>query len=97
MLLDISNSLGLVSAYEMDPYVEQSLDGLSFSLCSTLCPYISFRQGQFWVKILVMGGEHIPQLGAMHNLWIWTLHVSSPLCWVFQLSFPLAPGSLFLS
>ena len=33
----------------------QSLDGLSFSLCSTLCPCISFRQEQFWVKILEMG------------------------------------------
>jgi hypothetical protein len=28
----------------MDPQVGQFLDGLSFSLCSTLCPYIFFRQ-----------------------------------------------------
>jgi hypothetical protein len=27
-----------------------------FSLCSTLCPCISFRQVQFWIKILEMGG-----------------------------------------
>ena len=25
------------------------------SVCSTLCPYISFRQEQFWVKIFEMG------------------------------------------
>jgi hypothetical protein len=30
----------------------QSLHGLSFNLCSTLCPYISFRQEPFWVKNL---------------------------------------------
>ena len=29
--------LGLVIVYEMDPKVGQSLDGHSFSLCSTLC------------------------------------------------------------
>ena len=33
--------LGLVMVYGMDPQVGQSLDGLSFSLCSTLCPCIS--------------------------------------------------------
>ena len=33
---------GLVSADEMNPYMGQSLDGLSFSFCSTLCPCISF-------------------------------------------------------
>jgi hypothetical protein len=31
-----------------------SLDGLSFSLCSTFCPHISFRQEPFWVKNLEM-------------------------------------------
>jgi hypothetical protein len=46
----------VVSACGMDPQVEQSLDGLSFSLCSTLCPCISFRQEQIWVKFLDMGG-----------------------------------------
>jgi hypothetical protein len=40
----------------MDPLVGQSLDDLSFSLCSTLCPCISFRQEQFWVKNLEMSG-----------------------------------------
>jgi hypothetical protein len=47
---------GLVSACGMDPQAGQSLDGLSFSLCSTLCPCISFRQEQSLVKILEMGG-----------------------------------------
>ena len=36
----------------VDPQVGQSLDDLSFSLCSILCPYISTRQEQFWVKFL---------------------------------------------
>jgi hypothetical protein len=47
---------GLVSACGMDLQVGQSLDGLSFSLCSPLSSRISFRQEQFWVKILEMGG-----------------------------------------
>ena len=34
-------SLGLVTVYGMDPQVGQSLDRLSFSLCSTLCLCIS--------------------------------------------------------
>jgi hypothetical protein len=31
--------------------VGQSLYGLSFSFCSTLCPYISFLQEEFWINI----------------------------------------------
>jgi hypothetical protein len=41
------------------------MDGLSFSLCSTLCPCISFRQEQFWVKILRRVGGSTSQPGAM--------------------------------
>jgi hypothetical protein len=52
----------LVSAYGMDPQVEHCLDVLSFSLCSTLCPCISFRQEQLWVKILEMGGWPHPSI-----------------------------------
>jgi hypothetical protein len=33
----------------MDLQVGKCLDGLSSSLCSTLFPYISFRQEKFWV------------------------------------------------
>jgi hypothetical protein len=40
----------------MDPQIGQSLHGLSFTLCSTLCPCISFRQEHFWVKILEVSG-----------------------------------------
>jgi hypothetical protein len=40
-----------------------ALDGLSLSLCSTLCPCISFRQEQLWVKILEMGGWPHPSTG----------------------------------
>jgi hypothetical protein len=35
----------------------QSLDGLSFSLCSIFfCPCLSFGQEHFWVKNVEMGG-----------------------------------------
>ena len=34
----------------------QSLDGHFFSLCSILCPCISFRKEPFWVKNLEIGG-----------------------------------------
>ena len=37
-LLGICKCLGLVSVYGMDLQVGQSLDGLSFSLCSSFCP-----------------------------------------------------------
>jgi hypothetical protein len=40
--------------------VGQALHGLSFSLCSILCPCISFRQEQYWVKILEMVSGPIP-------------------------------------
>ena len=35
----------------MEPQVGKSLDGLSFSINSTLCPSISFRQEKFWVTL----------------------------------------------
>jgi hypothetical protein len=76
--------LAILSAYGMDLQVGKSPDGLSFSLCFTLSLYISFRQEQFWVKILEMGGP-MPQSGAMPNLWIWSLPALSSLFWVFQL------------
>ena len=82
----------------MNPQVGQSLDGLSFGLCSTLCPYVSFRQEQFWVKFLKRVGGPIPQLAVIPNLWIWSLQVLSPLCWAFQLISSLwGPGNLLLS
>ena len=39
----------------IDPQVGQSLDGLFISLYSILCPFISFSQEQYWVKILELG------------------------------------------
>jgi hypothetical protein len=60
--------LGLVSADGMDPQVGQSLDGLSYSLCSILCPCISFRQEQFWVNIFEMGGWPHPSTGDRYGL-----------------------------
>ena len=52
--------LGLMVSYGMNCQMGQSLDGLSFSLCSTLSPCISFRQNQFWVKNFEMGGWPYP-------------------------------------
>jgi hypothetical protein len=52
---------------------------------------------QFWVKILRRVSDPIPELGAVPKLWIWSLQVPSPLCWVFQLmSSQLGPGRLLL-
>ena len=39
-----------------------------------------------------------PNLGALANLWIWSLQVLPPICWAFQLiSSLLGSGSLLLS
>jgi len=66
---------------------------------STLCPCISFRQEEFWVKVLRWVDGPIPQCGAIvTNLWIWSLQVLSPLCSVFLLmSSQLNSGSSWLS
>jgi hypothetical protein len=47
-LLGISNS-DWVWWLHRNPQVGQSLDGLYFSFCSTLCTWISLRSEQFWV------------------------------------------------
>ena len=81
----------------MDPGGRKPLNGISFSLCSTLCSCISFRQEQFWVNIFEIGErnhsstrDHISPLDIVQ--------VISPLCRVFQLvSCSLGSGSLFLS
>jgi hypothetical protein len=76
--------------------VGQTLDGLSFSLCSTLCSCISFRQEQFWVKILEIVGW--PHPSTIPNLWIWSQQVLLPHCGVLQLmSSPWGPGRLLFS
>ena len=53
-------AFAIVSEFGIDIWdgsqVGQTLDGLSFSLCSTFCPHISFRQEPFWVKNLEMSG-----------------------------------------
>jgi hypothetical protein len=50
------------------------------------------------LSILRWVGGLIPQLGAVPNLWIWSLLVLFPFCWVFQLlSSPLGTGNLLLS
>ena len=47
----------------MDPYVEQSLAALSFSLCSIVCLYLSVGQEHFWVNNFEMGGWPHPSTG----------------------------------
>jgi hypothetical protein len=47
--------LGLLSGDGTHPEVGQSLDGLSFSFCSALCPCISFWQEEFWTNIFELG------------------------------------------
>jgi hypothetical protein len=54
----------LVAAYGMDPQVGQFLDDLSFCLCSTFCPSISFRQANFWVKMFETLGKLHPSTGS---------------------------------
>jgi hypothetical protein len=70
--------------------VRQSLDGLSFSLCSTLCPYISFREGQFCVNIFEMGGWPYSSTRAMPNLWMYMLS-TGPLTFLSGISANVIP------
>ena len=88
-----------MSAYGINPQVGQSLDGLSFSLCSTLCSCISFRQKQFCVESLEMGGWPLP---STRRTWLtsgYALHrFSFPICGIFQImSSPWGLGRLLIS
>ena len=57
---------------------------------------LSGSKVKVWISLLQGWGRLQP--GASCNLWIWSLQVLSPLCWVFQLmSSLLGPGSLLLS
>ena len=76
--------------------VWQSLDGLSFSLCSIFVPAFPLDRNNSGLKFLRWVGVPISQLGAMPINWIWSLQVLSPLCFVFQLlSSLLGPRNLF--
>ena len=66
----------LVSADGLDPYVGQSLDGLSFNFCSTLCPCISLDRRNSELIFLWWVGSPIPQLGAVLIHWVWSLQRS---------------------
>ena len=84
----------------MDPQVGQSLDSLSFILCSTLCPCISFRQEQLWVKILEMGGWPHPSIkGCVYPLDMVSTGFPSPLWGISANAIPsqMGPGRLLLS
>jgi hypothetical protein len=85
-----------VAACSVDPKWDVSGWPFLHSLLH-FCPCISFRQEHFWVKIK-KGRYPIPQPWAMPNLWMWSLEVFSPLCWVFQLMTPpLDPRYLLIS
>jgi hypothetical protein len=63
--------LGLVSIYGMGTQVGQSLNGLLFSLCSTACPCISFRQEQFCVKIFEIGRWFLRKANVPSGAFTW--------------------------
>jgi hypothetical protein len=82
----------------MNPKLNYSLTGLSFSLCSIFEPVYPLDKNNSGLKILKIGRCPLPQLGAMSIYWRWTLQVPSlhfkP---IFQLmTNPLSPGSLSL-
>ena len=61
-------------------------------------PVIPLDRSNFGLIFFRWGSGSIPQLGALSSLWICSLLVLLPLCWVFQLMSPvLCPGSLLLS
>jgi hypothetical protein len=51
-LLDISNSVKVCCLYGMDPKVEWSLDGLSFSFCSIFSPVFPLNENSSGLKFL---------------------------------------------
>lgn len=71
-------------------------DDFSIRLCSTLCPNITFREEQFWNKILRRVGGPIPQPVALPNLLGWPLQLLYPLRWVFQLTSSLLGPEILL-
>jgi hypothetical protein len=69
-----------------------------FSLYSNFIPVFPLVRSNSGLIFLRWVGGPLPQLETVPNLWIRSLQVLSPLCWVFPLiSFPLGPGSLLLS
>jgi hypothetical protein len=87
-------AMGLVSLYGMDPQVGQSLS-VSVPLFVPVFPLDRSNSGLIFGRWV---GGHIPQTGAVPNLWIWSVQVLSPFCWVFQLmASSLGPGSLLFS
>ena len=76
-------------------WISVSTNGLSFLLHSLSLYFLDRRNSCLiflrWVC------SPIPQPGAVPNLWIWSLQVLPPLCWVLQLmSSPLGTGSLMV-
>ena len=68
----------------MDPQVGESLDGLSFSFCSTLFTAFPLDRRNSGLNFEKGWGGSNPQLVAIPNLCIWFL-LLSPLGWLFQL------------
>jgi hypothetical protein len=70
------------NVYKWDGFLGRglSLDGLSFSLRFTLCPCISFRQEQFWVKMFEMiRWPHLSKEGCSYPLNVVSTGSVSPL------------------
>ena len=57
VLHSIINNVGVCCLLEgVDPNVGKSMDGLTFSLCSLFCHYISFIKNNSGLKHFEMGG-----------------------------------------
>ena len=81
-LLGISKSV----CNGMDPQVGQSLDGLSFSLCSIFCPCFSIGKENFWNENFEMSGWPHPSL----NCGLWqAVNFMSQICSSFTKRFPV--------
>jgi hypothetical protein len=91
---------GLMSADRMDPQVGQYPDDSFYSLCSILCPCLSFGQKHFWTKNFEMSGWLHPSIlrpGCLPTRGGWSLQSLSPLPRAFPLKSSLmGSGSLSL-
>jgi hypothetical protein len=65
--------------------VGQSVDVLSFSLCSIFVSEFPLDRNNTGLKILRWVDGPIIQLGAMFIYWTWSLQVVSLYCWAFWL------------
>ena len=80
-----------MTACGMDPKLDWSLNGLSFSLCSIFVPAFLLDRNNSRSEILKVGWWAYASIGGSV---CWSLQIPSSHCWKFQLrSPPLYPGS----